>query len=49
MSEFLQRLKKRRLMQWALAYVAAAFALQGLYSDPRQQALLAKTGLPTSL
>ena len=27
MNEFLQRLKQRKLVQWALAYVAAAFAL----------------------
>jgi TolB-like protein/Tfp pilus assembly protein PilF len=27
MDEFLQRLKERKLVQWALAYVAAAFAL----------------------
>jgi TolB-like protein/Tfp pilus assembly protein PilF len=27
MDEFLQRLKQRKLVQWALAYVAAAFAL----------------------
>ncbi len=27
MGEFLQRLKERKLVQWALAYVAAAFAL----------------------
>src|SRR6266702_5174356 len=27
MSEFLQRLKQRKLVQWTLAYVAAAFAL----------------------
>ena len=31
MTEFLQRLKQRKLVQWALAYVAAAFALlQGI-------------------
>jgi len=31
MSEFLQRLKQRKLVQWAIAYVAAAFALlQGI-------------------
>ena len=31
MNEFLQRLKQRRLVQWALAYVAAALALlQGI-------------------
>src|SRR6478736_1150247 len=31
MDEFLQRLKQRKLVQWALAYVAAAFAfLQGI-------------------
>ena len=31
MSEFLRRLKERKLVQWALAYVAAAFALlQGI-------------------
>jgi len=31
MTEFFQRLKERKLVQWALAYVAAAFALlQGL-------------------
>ena len=31
MSEFLQRLKQRKLVQWTLAYVAAAFALlQGI-------------------
>jgi TolB-like protein len=31
MSDFLQRLKQRKLVQWALAYVAAAFALlQGI-------------------
>src|SRR4051794_10494770 len=31
MSEFLQRLKQRKLVQWALAYIAAAFALlQGI-------------------
>ena len=31
MNEFLQRLKQRKLVQWALAYVAAAFALlQGI-------------------
>ncbi len=31
MSEFFQRLKQRKLVQWAIAYVAAAFALlQGL-------------------
>lgn len=27
MNEFFQRLKQRTLVQWALAYVAAAFAL----------------------
>ena len=27
MNEFLQRLKQRKLVQWAIAYVAAAFAL----------------------
>jgi hypothetical protein len=27
MSEFLERLKRRKLVQWAIAYVAAAFAL----------------------
>lgn len=27
MNEFLQRLKERKLMQWAVAHVAAAFAL----------------------
>ena len=31
MNEFLQRLKQRKLVQWALGYVAAAFALlQGI-------------------
>jgi len=31
MNEFFQRLKQRKLMQWAIAYVAAAFALlQGI-------------------
>src|SRR6476469_1228499 len=31
MNEFLQRLKQRKLVQWAVAYVAAAFALlQGI-------------------
>ena len=31
MNEFLQRLKQRKLVQWALAYIAAAFALlQGI-------------------
>jgi TolB-like protein len=31
MSEFLQRLKKRKLVQWGLAYIAAGFALlQGI-------------------
>src|SRR3954464_4222896 len=31
MNEFLQRLKERKLVQWAIAYVAAAFALlQGI-------------------
>jgi hypothetical protein len=31
MTEFLQRLKQRKLVQWAVAYVAAAFALlQGI-------------------
>ena len=31
MNEFLQRLKQRKIVQWALAYVAAAFALlQGI-------------------
>src|SRR6058998_2568290 len=31
MNEFLRRLKERKLVQWALAYVAAAFALlQGI-------------------
>ncbi len=31
MNEFLQRLKRRKLVQWSLAYVAAAFALlQGI-------------------
>src|SRR5213596_3991805 len=31
MNEFLQRLKQRKLIQWAVAYVAAAFALlQGI-------------------
>src|SRR5438094_9222794 len=31
MNEFLQRLKQRKLVQWAIAYVAAAFALlQGI-------------------
>src|SRR5947208_17125987 len=33
MNEFLQRLKQRKLVQWAIAYVAAAFALlQGIDS-----------------
>jgi hypothetical protein len=27
MAEFLQRLKTRKLVQWAIAYVAFAFAL----------------------
>lgn len=27
MSEFLQRLQQRKLVQWALAYIAGAFAL----------------------
>jgi hypothetical protein len=27
MSDFLQRLRERKLVQWALAYAAAAFAL----------------------
>jgi MFS-type transporter involved in bile tolerance (Atg22 family) len=31
MNDFLQRLKQRKLVQWAVAYVAAAFALlQGI-------------------
>jgi len=31
MSEFLQRLKQRKLVQWTVAYVAASFALlQGI-------------------
>ena len=31
MNEFLQRLKQRKLVQWTLAYIAAAFALlQGI-------------------
>ena len=31
MNAFLQRLKQRKLVQWAVAYVAAAFALlQGI-------------------
>ena len=31
MTEFLQRLKERKIVQWSLAYVAAAFALvQGI-------------------
>ena len=31
MGEFLERLKQRKLVQWALAYIAAAFALlQGI-------------------
>ena len=31
MNEFFQRLKQRKLVQWAVAYVAAAFALlQGI-------------------
>ena len=31
MNEFLERLKQRKLVQWAIAYVAAAFALlQGI-------------------
>ena len=31
MNEFLQRLKQRKIVQWSLAYVAAAFALlQGI-------------------
>lgn len=31
MSDFLRRLRERKLVQWALAYVAAAFALlQGI-------------------
>lgn len=31
MNEFFQRLKQRKLVQWAIAYVASAFALlQGL-------------------
>ena len=31
MDEFLQRLRQRKLVQWAIAYVAAAFALlQGI-------------------
>ena len=31
MNEFLQRLKQRKLVQWGVAYVAAAFALlQGI-------------------
>ena len=27
MNEFLQRLRERKLVQWALAYIAASFAL----------------------
>ena len=27
MDDFLQRLRERKLVQWALAYIAAAFAL----------------------
>src|SRR5678815_1069984 len=31
MNEFLQRLRQRKLVQWAIAYIAAAFALlQGI-------------------
>jgi hypothetical protein len=30
-NEFLQRLKERKLVQWTLAYVAAAFAIS---TDP---------------
>ena len=34
MNEFLQRLKERKLVQWTVAYVAAAFALlQGIDID----------------
>ena len=37
MREFFQRLKERKLVQWALAYVAAAFALlQGIDSVAQQ-------------
>ena len=33
MNDFLERLKQRKLVQWAIAYVAAAFALlQGIDS-----------------
>ena len=33
MNEFLQRLKQRKLVQWAIAYVAAAVLLQGTTSS----------------
>ena len=37
MNQFLQRLRQRKLVQWALAYVAAAFALlQGIDIDARR-------------
>ena len=29
MNDFIQRLRERKLVQWALAYIAAAFALIG--------------------
>ncbi len=37
MTEFLQRLKERKLVQWALAYVAAAFALLQVLDIVAQQ------------
>ncbi|MEO6969430.1 MAG: hypothetical protein ABI217_00870 [Chthoniobacterales bacterium] len=36
MSEFLQRLKERKLLQCAVAYVAAAFAFLGWPEDARR-------------
>jgi hypothetical protein len=36
-NEFLQRLKQRKLVQWTVAYVAAAFALlQGIDIDAQR-------------
>ena len=31
----LQRLKERKLVQWALAYLAGAFVLYGLFTNER--------------
>ncbi len=47
MSWFLDKLKQRKLVQWALACVATSFALlQGIDIDPRFAAMVKKNWFP---